>query len=470
MNANSLSRPPAAFDSAIPAVVITAMTVTDRDVVAGARSWATLPASDAPDGDLGDVTGYVEQALLVGARAIAAAGAARQELDVRTLLTEVETRMSLTGAAAAAQAGGAAAAAATSVAQAADTARAAILASGDEARKGFTVQVDAAAKTLGDQVQRLVGGENPELMLRLQPVLDRFGQDLQERGSRQTRDLVDRVAKQFDVNDPSSPLAVHGRQLSEQQRLAHEALVAGQKEITGKLAELSQAVRTDQAAKDAASAVLRVTPLKGAGFADAAHQILRTLAAGLGDEYIDCSAEAGLLPRCKKGDGVLAVAAGDVRVVVEMTDSTRAGWSDYLDEAERNRGARGGLGLVRSPTQLGGSRLLTLGPRRIVLAFDPDRDDPDLLRAVLHLLRLSAQAAARQSDDGELEVVADKISAALDALARIGAIRTAADGIRKSALKVDNEAVALETTLTTLLTAAQGVLSDAAASLDRSAA
>lgn len=45
--------------------------------------------------------------------------------------------------------------------------------------------------------------------------------------------------------------------------------------------------------------------------------------------------------------------------------------------------------------------MISLGPRRIVLAFDPDTDNPDLLRTVVQLLRISARAASMRDDSAE---------------------------------------------------------------------
>ena len=77
-----------------------------------------------------------------------------------------------------------------------------------------------------------------------------------------------------------------------------------------------------------------------------------------------------------------------------MTDSSRAGWGEYFDEAERNRGAAAALGVVRTTEQNSGQSIRVLGQRRVVIAFDPDRDDPELLRTVLMLLRTVAITAA----------------------------------------------------------------------------
>lgn len=111
------------------------------------------------------------------------------------------------------------------------------------------------------------------------------------------------------------------------------------------------------------------------------------------DEYTETGTLVGRLARCKKGDGVLAVPGEPAKVVLEMTDSPRTGWVDYLDEAERNRDAAASLSLVRTMEQNGGQSIRVLGSRRIVMAFAPEQDDPSLLRTVVMLLRAAAIAA-----------------------------------------------------------------------------
>src|SRR3954463_15691846 len=107
------------------------------------------------------------------------------------------------------------------------------------------------------------------------------------------------------------------------------------------------------------------------------------IAAGLGDEYTETGATVGQLSRAKKGDGLLDLSGGSARLVLEMTDSNRTGWTAYLDEAERNRGANASLGLVRHIDQNAGQTFRSLGNRRVVMAFDPGNDDPELLRTVV---------------------------------------------------------------------------------------
>jgi hypothetical protein len=189
------------------------------------------------------------------------------------------------------------------------------------------------------------------------------------------------------------------------------------------------------------------------------------IAAGLGDEYAETGNVVGLRTRSKKGDGVLAVPGGEARLVVEMTDSPRSVWSDHLKEAEDNRGAQASLGLVRSAAQLPGGPILTLGPRRVVMAFDPETDDVHLLRCVVQLLRTSALAAAARVGDGQVSIADERIAAAVQTLERIGKIRKYAGQVKASAASIENEAETLLTELNLLLTQARTALAGVVAAV-----
>ena len=170
-----------------------------------------------------------------------------------------------------------------------------------------------------------------------------------------------------------------------------------------------------------------------------------------------------MISRCEKGDAVLAIDGGRVNLVLEMTDSTRTAWNPYLDEAERNRNAQASLGLVRSPDQLHGNGLQSYVSRRIVLAFDPENDDPDLPRTVVQLLRLSALSAAARQHSGEIQTAQEKVAEALALLSKIDGIKTTAGQIKKSATKIDAESDSLATDLARLLSQAQSALAGATA-------
>lgn len=146
-----------------------------------------------------------------------------------------------------------------------------------------------------------------------------------------------------------------------------------------------------------------------------------------------------------------------------MTDSARASWAAYLQEAKENRGAQASLGLVRSASQLAGGPILTLGPRRVVMAFDPVTDDVYLLRCVVQLMRMAAISASARVESGELATADERIVTALQTLDRIGRVRKHAGQIRASATSIDVEAESLQTELSRLLAQARTALAGAGA-------
>ncbi|MGH3783566.1 MAG: Fis family transcriptional regulator, partial [Pseudonocardiaceae bacterium] len=142
--------------------------------------------------------------------------------------------------------------------------------------------------------------------------------------------------------------------------------------------------------------------------------------------------------------------------------STRPRWNDYLDEAERNRCAAASLGLVRNPAQNNGSTIRCLGSRRIVMAFDPATDDPELLRTVIQLLRLSALTAADSKDRDGIHTADARIAEALGTLGKIDDIKKVAGSLRQNAGKIEQQSDDIRTALTRLLGQAQSALSVAA--------
>jgi len=450
------------FDATGPAVVVEHLDVRDPAVVAEARRWSSghrgsaVPAEELAGCDL---TAFVTQAVVVGTHAIATAGGAQEAFRLDALVAEVGERTAEVSRHATQATSEALQKATTTIETSTAAVRTTITEIGTEARRAFAENVDAAEKVLSGELGRLLGGDHPELLTRLTPVIERFGRELEARTSQQTGELIAKAARQLDPTDPTSPMAQQARTLAEQQQRLAESLAKDNVDLTRKIDELAETVKLAQAASMARAAAVRVSTLKGKPFEAETHDVLAELATGFGDEYIDTSTTAGRFPHNKKGDGVLALNGGAVRVVVEMSDSNRgAGWGAYLDETERNRDARASLGIVRSASQLGGHSIVSLGPRRLVMAFDPETDSVDLLRTVVQLLRLGALAAAHGEQDGEIAVAEEKITEALGVLGRIDKVTKSVGLIRQHAATIGDQSEALRTELSRLLRQARSAL------------
>lgn len=442
-----MSNPPvpqhaASFDVDRPAVVVTDLLITDLAVVSEARRWSTGVRGDAVEVDemAGvDLTSFVTEALTIGASAITAAGNAQNTFDLERLITEVGTRTAESSSQAAELTSKAVGDATKAMTAASELARKAITETDAATRKSFQETVSSAQAQLRGDLQRLFGGDNPELVGRLQPILEKFGIDLDAKVATQTTELLGRAAKQFDPTDPTSPMAKHAAELTRQQEVLATSLSKNHEDLATKVEALTTAVGLQSAAQQAAAKVASVTPLKGITYAASVHAVMHDIASGLGDEYADTGALTGRITRSKKGDGVLTVGDAGARVVVEMTDSPRSNWNDYLDESERNREAVASLGLMRDQSQNAGQSIRVLGSRRIVMAFDPAIDDPNLLRTVVMLLRTMAIAASARHGADEIATAEENITEAIALLSKIDDIQKTAGAIHKSASKISNE-------------------------------
>ncbi len=455
------TEPHASYDATLPAVVVVGLTVRDPALVTEALRWSSGRRDEAVTSQEmagADLTAFVTQALVIGAHAIASAGGTQDTFDLERLVTEVGTRTTEASAKAAEATTETVTRMADAMAKVSADTKKAIAEASESARKSFTDNVGTATKSLHDDVQRLLGGEHPELIERLNPLLESFGRKLDARTTEQTHALLAKAARQFDPADPTSPMAKHTLALKEQQATLTTSMEKNHLALVAKVDELATAVKVTTSARDATETVAKVTPLKGGTYADNVHRVMQEIAGGLGDEYADTGCVIGAIPRNKKGDGVLTVNGGAARLVLEMTDSARTGWNDYLDEAERNRSAAASLGLVREPAQNGGHTIRCLGSRRIVLAFDPTTDDSQLLRTVVQLLRIAAISASSRRDVEDIQTAEEKIAEALAMLTKIDDIAHAASSIRKGADKIEGQCTSVQTGLNRLLTQAQAAL------------
>ncbi|WP_319431578.1 Fis family transcriptional regulator [Mycobacterium sp. RTGN5] len=452
------------------AVVIENLTVRDKDVAREAQRWTAGergPVVDDPAAlAAADLTAFVTEAVKIGAHALSATGQSQDARALELMVKEVGEKAENSTTKAAELTERAVTAATETVAKAAKDAKTAIVEADAASRKEFVEAVAAAKEDLTVEVRRIFGGDSPELLERLRPLLDKFGTDLDAKSRAGATELLEKAVKQFDPSDPTSPMAKHAADLTTRQRELTELIDKNHDQLDKKLDDLTVALKL----QEARTSLSKVTPIKGDTFENQVNVVVSEIAAGLGDEYVDTRATVGSLSRSKKGDGVLTVDGGAARVVLEMTDSARTGWAEYLNEAERNRQAVAALGLVRTTDQNGGQSIRVLGPRRIVLAFDPMSDDPDLVRTVLMLLRTAALAAQSRRGAPQMATAEEKITEAVAQLERLEDVKKTAGSIQKNAMKIESSCTGITSSIQRLLTDALVSLNEARDDAPRSQA
>ncbi|MET4164944.1 MULTISPECIES: Fis family transcriptional regulator [Gordonia] len=429
---------PAHFDDVAATVVIEGVTLRDKDVVREAQRWTTgergpivEDLATLADADLGE---FVTKAITIGSHALSATGQAQEAQVLERMITELGEKAASSTVEAATMTDRSVKAASEAVTKAAAEAQKTLREADEATRKSLSDSIALMRRETEAELKRLFGGTDPEVVDRFAPLLERFAANLDKRAAENTSELLAKAAKQFDPADPTSPMAKHTADLAKRQ----DALTAQLAEQHSMVAQRLDEVVTALKVAEAKASVTKVSPIKGSTYEAEIHQVFHQVAAGLGDEYLETGAVVGSVVRCKKGDGVLVVDGGAARVVVEVTDSKRDNWGAYFDEAERNRKATAAVGLVRSVEQNGGETIRVLGRRRIVLAFDPTADDPDLVRSVVMLLRTAAIAAATRSGAHEISTAEEKITAAVEQLGKIDEIKKSAGAIANNVRKIEN--------------------------------
>jgi hypothetical protein len=441
----------ARFDETGSTVVVEELTIEDNDVVAEARCWTRGergPRCDDTSELAGaDLTRFVTEALTLGAKMLTLSAQTTETRALERMVRDVGDKTAEASRRAGETAAEAARSATDTVVKAAADAKKAIADADEVTRKHLSDAVASTKTELLAETRRLFGGDSPELLEKLQPILDRFSTMLDKNVQAGTSELIERAAKQLDPSDPTSPMAKHAAGIAEQQERFAKQIEKGQAELSAKVDDLSTALKV-QGAK---AALTKVTPIKGGSFEDELHEVMRDIAAGLGDEYAETGTTTGLVPRSKKGDGLLTVAGQDARVVIEMTDSPRTNWTDYFDEAERNRGASASLGIVRTVEQNSGHTIRVVGQRRVVIAFNPGEHDTEVLRTVTLLLRTVAIAASVRTGEAAIDTAEEKIVEAIEQLEKIDSIKKTAASIQKSAGKIEGDCTSIATGIRRLL-------------------
>lgn len=471
---------PITYDPRASRIVITSLELTDPEIVTEAHHWSEGRRGIAVTDDQlaqADLGPFIRLALATGVKAIAAAAGTTEIATHQRLITELGDRAEASSQRAADRIG-----------HAAEVTEKAARTTSDETRKAVTETAEkmrldvraALTETIADLRRELVAltGDDAPVATAAKTAVAKAGEDLQVRLDRRLGEAVTGITQKFDHRDPTSPLGHLVTTLRSEQQAVVVEFGKHQREVMDRLETIQTNLTVSAATAEATAKATAASTLKGLPYQEAVHTVIKGQAAILGDDYEDTSAHTGRISGSKKGDGLLTVLDqtgapdGVARVVMEMTNSVaRRDWVKYFDECERNRGAAASIGIVCTPDQVPGGGLVRLfGARRVVVAFDPEQDDPALLRSVILLLRSQACLAVARSSGAQARTAEEKLAEAAELLEKLPDLQRIATTTRSNADKIVNGLGSLHTTLARLLADAMTALREATTDTGSSAA
>jgi len=183
--------------------------------------------------------------------------------------------------------------------------------------------------------------------------------------------------------------------------------------------------------------VIENTPQKGLPYEDQVIESIQRIAGLAGDECEATGKQVGLLPRRFAGDGVIGLKPnGDkvtARVVVETKNQklSKKEWLEEIEVGKANRGATGFIGFSKNIADMPNkNRIMIFDRQTILVAYDPETEDPQIALIVYQLVKMNTLAAAGHLDDTRISEINEGVDRALASLRSF-------DGLSRNARSVE---------------------------------
>lgn len=400
-------------------VEITSLSINDPQVVAAAKS---LQAEGK------DLSEYFEQVITVGVKVLQVAGVS---VGVEMLVDSVERTKKDLG---------------ESSKKFNDEISAQVDAAvGPEGK--LTKSINEKVEEFGEDLAKMVSDEKSPIRDAMQKQFDAFAKKLNDDMARSHSTQKDEIAKIVDISNPLSPLRPLGDEVQ-------------------KIGEAVNIVR-EQIATDASVAeIISETPIGGVNYEEVAIRMVQQIAGFAGDDCMAVGSVTGLIPRSKKGDGVIDLKVGAsifARIVVECKDSnlTKAEWVAESDGGKANRGANGFIGLCKEVDDMPNkSRMLVLDSQGIVLAYDPAKDDAQILHLIYQVVKFNTLRASGSLDDVDLAEINRELEEAMQALNKFDSLNKSVKAIENSAAAIRKDATDIKRAITSNISAVRLAISN----------
>ena len=232
-------------------------------------------------------------------------------------------------------------------------------------------------------------------------------------------------------------------------------LITSSQDLNKQLTDKIDIVKAKVEAIDTRRQLIMNSTKKGMPYEEAVFEVLSQFAAASGDEAVRTGQTWGLIKNCMKGDVTVAVnkiaARGHlVNVVFEAKSMSmsREEWRKELNLAMTNRAAEVSVAVVQFIEQMPSkSRVSIQDNQQLLVAFDPETDDPAVLGCIYNFAKAYAVSRSLEGTQVSFRVIQESLEhlkASLSDLESIeGAVRTA----RKSLEKIDSARISIKGTI-----------------------
>lgn len=317
----------------------------------------------------------------------------------------------------------------------------------------ISTSVEKIIDGLKKDLESLTQDEDSPFRKKMMESLDKSQLAIRKDIQVQVENQRNQIAELLDPTKGTSPLQLLKTQLDD---------------IKTTVAEIKTGIETTKATELEAA---RGTQ-KGGDYEDVAADLIQEIASHAGDDCEKTGDVAGLAGRNnKKGDAVIDVKFGHkfvTRLVMEAKNGkslkTAKDWEVEAAGARENRGAVGFIGLCKNIDDMpNGNRFLFIDPRTMVIAYDPDINDPkEIVFLAYHIIRANSLGIVEDSDAVDFESLNHELETALSELKKFDALKREATSIRNGADKIQTIADGIRSGIATHLVTAQDLIRSSA--------
>ena len=285
-------------------------------------------------------------------------------------------------------------------------------------------------------IETLTTDEKSPIREGIKGQMTQMAKDLQDELAREATRQHASIKSLLNPKDPSSPM------------YSMSQVVEG---IKSDVSELL----TASSVSTAVAEVISKSPQKGLPFEDQVVTLMQQITGLTRDDCIPTGSTTGLIPNSYKGDGVIELKpTGDktvARLVIEAKNSpiSRADWDVEITKGKKNRDASGFIGFCKSIGDMPNkNRMLIVDRQTVILAHNPDTDDPQLAYLVYQFVKMSTLSASGQLDEDKVTLLNDKLDAFTKELKRFVNLSRDAKSVETTGKRMHTEINSLKSDLT----------------------
>lgn len=285
-------------------------------------------------------------------------------------------------------------------------------------------------------IETLTTDENSPIREGIKGQMTQMAKDLQDEFARESTRQQSAIKSLLNPADPGSPM------------FPLSQLVES---IKNDVTDLLTATSVNSAIAE----VISSSPKKGLPYEDQVITLMQQVSGLTGDDCIPTGSTTGLIPKSFKGDGVIELKpTGDktaARLVIEAKNSpiSRADWDIEITKGKQNRDASGFIGFCKSIGDMPNkNRMLIIDRQTVILAHNPEIDDPQLAFLVYQFVKMSTLSASGLLDEDKVTMLNDKLDSCMKELKRFANLSRDAKSVETTGKRMHTEINSLKDDLT----------------------